>query len=82
MVVGIGILYQLVTDPFAIAWHAWFLSDDKTLGIQLLNFPIEETVFIIFVSIAIASATLVFIQYQEKGKLNTLFSSRIVKLKK
>jgi len=74
MVVGIGIIYQMLTDPIAVLWHVWFFSKDKTIGLWLFNFPVEETFFIILVTIAISSATLTFIHYQEKGKLKRLMN--------
>ncbi|RJQ37513.1 lycopene cyclase domain-containing protein [Candidatus Parcubacteria bacterium] len=59
-----GVLYQLVTDPFAEHWGAWFFSEDKILGFWIYNFPVENVLFFFLVSIAISSAVLVFIHRQ------------------
>jgi lycopene cyclase domain-containing protein len=55
LVAVIAVLYQLVADPFAEAWHAWSFGNDKILGIWVANFPIENTVFFVLVSIAVSS---------------------------
>lgn len=76
-VVGItvvsGIIFQLVADPFAENWRAWFFTKEKILGIWLVNFPIENTIFFLLVPLAICSACLTFIHYQETGKFDSLF---------
>lgn len=69
MVVGIAIIYQLIVDPFAEIWKAWFFTKEKTLGIWIINFPIENTIFFILVSVAISSALLAFINYEKTGRL-------------
>jgi len=61
-----GIIYQFVSDPFAESWRAWFFSDDKILNIWILNSPIEDLIFIMLVSLAVSSATLVFIRHFSK----------------
>jgi len=68
-----AIIYQFITDPFAENWNAWFFSKDKIFDIWILNFPIENILFFFLVSIAISSATLTFVYYQEKGKFDKIF---------
>jgi lycopene cyclase domain-containing protein len=51
-------VYLCATDPFAEAWHNWFFSSDRNLGWQVINFPVEEALFFLFVPIAVSSATL------------------------
>ncbi len=51
----IAILYQLVADPFAESWRAWFFTKNETMGVWIGNFPIENTIFFFLVSIAISS---------------------------
>lgn len=62
VIAAFGLIYQLVADPFAEAWSAWFFSEDKTLGIRVFNFPIENILFFVLVFVAIASGTIVFIE--------------------
>jgi len=71
--VFIGIIYQIIADPFAESWGAWFFTEEKIIGVWILNFPLENLIFIILVSIAISSAVLTFIYYQETGKFNKFF---------
>lgn len=75
----IALAYQLVTDPFAERWNAWFFSKDRILGIWVFNFPIENMLFFILISIAISSAVLTFIYYQRKGRFNRFFKQGTVK---
>ena len=63
-------------DPFAENWNAWFSSGDKILGVWIFNFPLEQPIFIILVSIAISSAVLTFIYYQERGKFDKLLKRK------
>jgi lycopene cyclase domain-containing protein len=59
-------VYMCVTDPLAEAWHNWYFSNDRLLGWWMINFPVEEGLFFLLVPIAVASATLCFIDYREK----------------
>jgi lycopene cyclase domain-containing protein len=61
-------IYLCATDPFAEAWHNWFFSSDRNLGLQVINFPVEEALFFLLVPIAIASATLCFIYWLDKAR--------------
>ena len=61
-------VYQVVVDPFAESWHAWFFGNDKILGIWIGNFPIENTVFFVLVSIAITSFVLTRIGSAERHR--------------
>lgn len=77
IIAGIAIVYQLITDPFAEIWKTWFFTKEKILGVWLINFPIENTIFFILVSIAVSSAVLAFINYEKSGRL----AKRMHKLK-
>ena len=55
IIAAIAVVYQFIADPFAEAWHAWFFVKDLTMGIWIVNFPIENTIFFALVSIAISS---------------------------
>lgn len=62
----LAIIYQLIADPFAEAWKAWFFTKDKILDIWIFNFPLENMVFIVLVSIAISTATIGFTESMAK----------------
>ena len=59
-------IFLCMTDPFAEAWHTWFFSSDRILGLWIINFPFEEGLFFLLVPIAVATATLTFISLQER----------------
>jgi lycopene cyclase domain-containing protein len=61
-------VYLCLSDPFAEAWHNWFFSDDRNLGLFIINFPIEEALFFLLVPIAVASATLCSIAWSMERK--------------
>lgn len=65
----VAVIYQLIIDPFAESWNAWHFSSEKILGIWILNFPVENTLFFILTSTATSSAVLTFIYYKKTGKL-------------
>ena len=70
----IAIVYTIISSYFAQRLHAWFFNEDKILGIYILNFPVEDVIFAVLISITIASAVLVFINYQESGKIKRIIS--------
>ena len=63
----LSVIYQLISDPFAEGWNAWYFSKEKSLGFWIINFPIENTIFIIIIAVAISSNVLVFLK-QDKFK--------------
>lgn len=65
----LALIFQFVSDPFAEAWHAWYYTREKTLGIWILNFPIENTIFTILIAIVISSAVISFIHYHEQRSI-------------
>ncbi len=64
-----GVLYQLIVDPFAENWGAWFFTDDRILGIWIFNFPLENIIFFALISAVVSSATLAFIYHFRKKEL-------------
>ena len=76
MTVLIGLIYQIIADPFAESWGAWFFREETILNIWILNFPIENLIFMILVSIAISSAVLTFIHYQETGEFDKILKRK------
>ena len=75
-VIGIAALvmfiYLCATDPFAEAWHNWFFSSDRTLGWQVINFPVEEALFFLLVPIAVASATLCCLHWLDAARSSSV----------
>lgn len=75
----LGIIHQFVSDPFAESWGAWFFNSEKILNVWILNFPLENVIFVILVSFVISSAVLTFIHYQEEGKFKILKKVKIAR---
>jgi len=65
MTVLITFTYLCLTDPLAEAWHNWFFSQDRLLGVYVINFPVEEGLFFLLVPFAVASAALCFLSFRE-----------------
>ncbi|MGZ6316824.1 MAG: lycopene cyclase domain-containing protein [Anaerolineales bacterium] len=67
-VLGLTVLvtfaYLCLTDPLAEAWHNWFFTQDRLLGVYMFNFPVEEGLFFLLVPIAVATATLCFLSFR------------------
>lgn len=55
----VALLFQVVADLFAIYWKAWLFVGDKNLGITIINFPIEDIIFVVLIMIVISSVVLV-----------------------
>lgn len=72
----IGLTYQFIADPFAEEWGTWFFNKDKIVDIWILNFPIENSIFMILITIAISSAVLTYIYYQDTGKVDRFFKRK------
>lgn len=66
--VFLAVVYQLISDPFAAAWKAWSFNKDKTLGIWLLGFPIEDMLFAVLVATAISSSVIGFLCREQRKK--------------
>ena len=65
--------YTLIVSTFAQSWGTWHYSSNRILGIYIVNFPIEDLIFAILVSIAISSGVLVFIYYKQKNKFYKIY---------
>lgn len=68
MIAAAGVLFQLISDPFAEAWDAWLFSSDKILGIWVFNFPVENLLFFILVPLCIGSVVLVCVDWKRRGR--------------
>ena len=69
-------LIYAITDAIAIYWKAWFFTDEKILGIWIINIPIEDVIFAVLVTIAITSAVLTFIHYKDVGKFSKMLQKK------
>ena len=69
----ISIVYQLIIDPPAEYFKAWFFSDDKILGCWIINFPFENMFFILSVVFTISSCVLMFIDLFKIRKIQEKF---------
>jgi len=67
VVVLIDLFIFLILEPTALRWRAWTLNPQLTLNMFLLGAAVESYVYTILVSMAIASATLVWSEYEVAG---------------
>ena len=67
VVVLIDLCIFLILEPTALRWRAWTLNPRLTLHVFLLGAALESYIYTILVSIAIASATLLWSEYEEAG---------------
>ncbi len=65
-----GIIGTLIAESVALSWKIWVYSQNKTFGIYVFGAALETLIFTIFVGIAIASATLVWSDYEEQKSLS------------
>lgn len=72
LMVLLGLLFYIIPNPVIRGWDTWFYSDDKIIG-RVFGAPIEDLVFAVLVALAIASATISFIDSKRKGKHRWLF---------
>ncbi len=72
-IAALGLVYQLISDPFAEAWGAWSFGEGKNLGVWVFNFPIENSIYSVLISVAIASGTIAFADYLDRGRLGLSF---------
>ena len=50
--------YYCIIDGYAISQGIWTISDATSLGISILNLPIEEAAFFFFTNLFIAQAVI------------------------
>lgn len=60
--------FCLVAESVALNWRTWFYSQDKTFGIYVGAAALETFIYTVLVAIAVASATLVWSDYEEDKK--------------
>ena len=59
-------VYETVADAIGEGWDGWIFSHSKTLGIWVINFPIENVIFTMLTTFAVASAVIAFIVHQKR----------------
>lgn len=68
VIVVIGIVGTLIAEPVALNWRVWAYSPEKSFGIYIFGAAIETLIYVVFISIAISSATLIWSNYEEDKK--------------
>lgn len=63
----LGFIGTVIAESVALNWRTWFYSQGKTFGIYF-GATAENLIYIIFVTVAVASATLIWSDYEEDGK--------------
>jgi len=57
-----SVIFSIFWDFLAVYLGVWYFPPDKNLGIIVLNFPLEEVLFMILVSLLIALTTIVMME--------------------
>ena len=68
MVVGLGLIGTFLAEPVALNWRTWSYSQDKTFGIYVGGAALETFIYAVLVAVSVASATLVWSDYEEDKK--------------
>lgn len=71
-----GLVSQVIADPFAERWNAWYFPRETTLGLWILGFPIENTIFTILIAANISSAVLTLIHMESSGQLRFVLGNK------
>lgn len=67
VVVILGLIGTLIAESAALNWRTWFYSEGKSFGIYF-GAAAETFIYAVFVAVAVASATLIWSDYEEEGK--------------
>jgi hypothetical protein len=81
VVLAIGLVYAIITEPIAVSWQAWEYSQKYTLGYYVFGAELETCIFAVLAAIAIAGETLVFAEVEEKGGSLIAYALRSIKYK-
>jgi len=57
-----SVIFSIFWDFLAVYLGVWYFPPDKNIGIIVLNFPFEEILFMILVSLFIALTTIVIME--------------------
>ncbi len=67
VVATLGFIGTAIAESVALNWRTWYYSQGKTFGIYF-GAAAENLIYIIFVAVAVASATLIWSDYEQDGK--------------
>jgi len=67
LAVIVGILWTALAEPFALKWRAWEYGFGKFLGIYLGGAAVETYVYSALIAIAISSATIIGIHFEDRN---------------
>lgn len=67
LMVLFGLLMTIIAEPFALKWRAWTYNPERTLNIFVGGAALETYLFSILIGVAISSATLAWMRYEERG---------------
>ena len=68
VVIIISLLATFIAEPVALRWENWIYNTEQTFNIFIFGAALETYFFAGFVSIAIASATLGWSNYEEEKR--------------
>jgi lycopene cyclase domain-containing protein len=76
-------IFALIGDPVALRLRAWAYNPERTFGTFLNGSAFETVIYAIPVSVAVASATLVWSDWEDNGLplITTTFSKSYRKLR-
>ena len=77
--IGVSIIAALVGNLAALAWNMWYYPQDKNLGILISGVIIEQYIFAILSTVAVASATLILSESEENGELSLKSAAKKIK---
>lgn len=74
----VGFLATLIGEPWALRWRIWTYNPERTFNIRVFGAELETYFYAAFVAIAVASATVAWSRYEEKGM--PLIKTTLIKL--
>ena len=84
LICAIALILMIATAPaemFALRWRVWTYNPDRTFHTRFLGAEVETYFYALVVAIAVASATVVFARYEDRGLplLKTVFFTKLKK---
>lgn len=82
-VVAAGVIFALISEPVALKLRAWTYNPERTFDTFLFSSAVETVLYAILVGVAVASATLVWSDWEDSGLplIRTTFSKFYNKLR-
>ena len=81
IVLAIGLVYAIITEPIAVSWQAWEYSQNYTLGYHIFGAELETCIFVALAVIAITGETLTFAKVEERGGSLVAYTLRQIRYK-